>query len=146
VLRINNFGTLDSQVTVTDFWKGRLQWKVLSDLDMHELSIAKSILDSALHHAEDNGFKKILSIHLRIGRLSGIELESLRFCFDVLSAETIAQKAKLAVDLVPLRGKCSYCKGEFDLEEIDLVCPRCNNQNLEVVAGTELLMDRMEVE
>jgi hydrogenase nickel incorporation protein HypA/HybF len=113
---------------------------------MHELSVAKSILDSALHHAEKNGFKRILSIHLRIGRLSGIEVESLRFCFEVLSGETIARSADLAVDLVPIRGKCRNCGREFDLEEVDFVCPGCNNRDIEVVSGTEMLMDKMEVE
>jgi len=113
---------------------------------MHELSIAQSILDSALRHAEEKGFQKILSIHLQIGRLSGIEVESLRFCFEVLSAETIARSAALAVDLVPLRGKCRQCSREFDLEEVDFVCPGCHNREIEVVSGTEMLMDRIEVE
>jgi len=113
---------------------------------MHELSVAQSILDSALRHAEERGFQRILSVHLKIGRLSGIEVESLRFCFEVLSAETMARSADLTVDLLPIRGKCRQCGREFNLEEVDFVCPGCHNRDIEVVSGTEMLMDKMEVE
>ena len=113
---------------------------------MHELSVAQSILDNALRHAEEMGFQRILSIHLKIGRLSGIEVESLRFCFEVLSADTMARSADLAVDLLPIRGKCRQCAREFELEEVDFFCPGCHNRDIEVVSGTEMLMEKMEVE
>jgi len=113
---------------------------------MHELSIAKSILDLALRRARDDGFRRIHSVHLKIGRLSGIEPESLRFCFGVLSADTLAQSAVLEVEILPLRGKCRACGGEFDLPEIDFVCPGCHNSDIEVISGTEMVMDKMEVE
>ncbi|MDH7499767.1 MAG: hydrogenase maturation nickel metallochaperone HypA [candidate division NC10 bacterium] len=113
---------------------------------MHELSIAKSILDIALRRAQEGGFQRIRSIHVQVGRLSGIEPESLRFCFGVLSADTLAQSAALEVEILSLRGRCRVCGGEFDLPEIDLVCPACHHGDLEVISGTEMVMDRMEVE
>ncbi len=113
---------------------------------MHELSIAQSILDNALRHAEEKGFQKILSIHLKIGRLAGIEVESLRFCFEVLSADTMARSANLSVKLLPIRGKCRQCGRKFDLNEVDFLCPGCHQRDIEVVSGTEMLMEKMEVE
>ncbi|MFH0871103.1 MAG: hydrogenase maturation nickel metallochaperone HypA [bacterium] len=113
---------------------------------MHELSIAQNILEAASRQARDRGFQRILSIHLRVGKLSGIEVESLRFCFKVLSEETIAQSAGLEVEMVPLRGRCRCCQSEFAMEEVDFVCPRCHNRDIELISGTEMLMDKMEVE
>ena len=113
---------------------------------MHELSIAQNILEAASRQARDRGFQRILSIHLRVGKLSGIEVESLRFCFKVLSEETIAQSAGLEVEVVPLRGRCRCCQSEFAMEEVDFVCPRCHNRDIELISGTEMLMDKMEVE
>jgi len=113
---------------------------------MHELSIAKSILEIALRRAESAGFRRIHSVYLKIGRLSGIEPDSLRFCFGVISADTIAESAKLEVELVPLRAKCAGCGEEFEMAEVDFMCPGCHNENVEVISGTEMLMDRMEVE
>jgi hydrogenase nickel incorporation protein HypA/HybF len=113
---------------------------------MHELSIANSILDIVLRRAREDGFGRVHSVYLKIGRLSGIEPESLRFCFGVVSADTIAESARIEVELVPLRGKCARCGEEFDMAEIGFVCPRCHNSNIEVISGTEMLMDKMEVE
>lgn len=113
---------------------------------MHELSVAKSILDIALRRAQEDGFQRIHSVHLKIGRLSGIEPENLRFCFGVLSADTIAQSAEIEIEVLPLRGKCRACGEEFELAEIDFVCPGCHNRDIEVISGTEMVMDGMEVD
>jgi hydrogenase nickel incorporation protein HypA/HybF len=63
-----------------------------------------------------------------------------------LSGETIARSAKLEVEMIPLSGKCRGCGEEFEMAEVDFVCPRCDNKDIEVISGTEMLMDRMEVE
>ncbi len=46
---------------------------------MHELSIATSIVKTAEKEVQDNGGEKVLEIFLEIGKLSGVELQSLRF-------------------------------------------------------------------
>jgi hydrogenase nickel incorporation protein HypA/HybF len=113
---------------------------------MHELSLAQGILETILRRAQQDGFRKVNSVHLKVGRLAGVEIESLRFCFEVLSASTIARMANLEVEVVPLRGKCRDCGEGFELAEIELICPRCGSGEVEIVSGREFIMETMEVE
>lgn len=112
---------------------------------MHELSIAENILDVVLRQSQEKGFQKVLSIHLRMGRRSGIEQESLRFCFGVVSADSIAQSAHLVIEIVPLRGRCPQCLQESEIEEFGLLCPHCRSP-MDVTSGMEIHLDSMEVE
>ena len=113
---------------------------------MHELSLAQNILEVALRNARDQGFEKIHSLHLKIGRLSGVEPESLCFCFSVLSAHTIAESARVEVEKVPVRGRCRGCSTEFELQEMEFLCPSCRGNEIDLIAGTEMQLERMEVE
>lgn len=42
---------------------------------MHELPITESILKIVLRHAATNDVRKIMTIHLRVGKLSDLEDE-----------------------------------------------------------------------
>jgi len=65
-------------------------------------------------------------IVLRIGALAGVEPESLRFAFEVVTRQTIAAEATLEVDAVPARAYCATCADEFAVESGYIVsCPRC---------------------
>ena len=57
---------------------------------MHELSITESILKIVLKHAQKSGIQKVMTIHLRIGKLSDLEDEWIQRYFDYLSKESIA--------------------------------------------------------
>jgi hydrogenase nickel incorporation protein HypA/HybF len=74
---------------------------------MHEMALAEGILDIALDYAKQNDAKKINEIGLLIGEMSGVEIESLTFSFDMIVKGTIAEGAELKIKHVPLMGKCS---------------------------------------
>jgi len=65
---------------------------------MHEVSIAQHLIELSYQAAEG---QKILSLQLRLGSTSCVAEESLRFCFDVVARGTLAQGARLDIELVP---------------------------------------------
>ncbi len=67
---------------------------------MHELSIARSILDVVQKHLPAGETRGVKSVKLEVGRLAGITPESLGFCFDAASVGTIVHGAKLEIDPV----------------------------------------------
>ena len=62
---------------------------------MHEMSIAESVLQIIEDTAQAEGCARVKAVWLEIGQLAGVEKESLRFCFDVVTRDSVAQDAKL---------------------------------------------------
>ncbi len=114
---------------------------------MHELSIAMEILDIVEREASDHGAGRVINIRLRIGDLSGVETESLRFCFEAVRGEKDATRdADLIIMRVPVRIRCAPCAGEFEGEGHLLRCPSCGGLETELLEGDELNILDFEVE
>jgi hydrogenase nickel incorporation protein HypA/HybF len=65
---------------------------------MHELSIALELVDLASAEAERLGEITVVALHVRIGPLSGVLSDALRFSFDVAAAGTVIEGARLEID------------------------------------------------
>lgn len=112
---------------------------------MHELSIANSMVKLATKTAQANNINKIKTIHVRLGVLSGVVKESLEFCFDVVTAGTIAEGATLVIKEVALKIFCSQCEKERILvEPIPLKCPECKMRTNDIVEGREIELYSIE--
>jgi hypothetical protein len=64
-----------------------------SQLTMHEMSIAQSVLDIAFSEMEKRAARRVQKIKIRIGEFSGVVKEALEFAFDVLTPDTPASGA-----------------------------------------------------
>jgi hydrogenase nickel incorporation protein HypA/HybF len=116
---------------------------------MHELPVTRSILAIVLRHAEANGVKRIVTIHLSIGALSDLEAEWLQTYFDHLSRGTAAEGARLQVRRSPLTFRCEPCTREFTATREELAaarCPRCGTRNVSIVSGTGYTVESMEAQ
>ena len=113
---------------------------------MHEMALAEGILDIALDYAKQNDAKKINEIGLLIGEMSGVEIESLTFSFDMIVKNTIAEGAALKIKHVPLMGKCSKCGKAFHIEHYDFWCPECKDGVLKTISGREMQVEYLEVD
>ncbi len=113
---------------------------------MHELSIAQSLLDLAVKNCKKNGYKKIKTIKVKIGRASGIMPDALLFAFDAVKIGTIADKASLNIEEVPVSGYCESCKKNFTVDEAFVIsCPMCGSFSLKIETGRELHIQEMDV-
>ena len=115
---------------------------------MHELQVTKRILDIALRHADGHRVSRIAVIHLRIGALSDLEDEWLQRYFDYLSRGTLAEKARLAIERMPIVVRCTGCSRSFEVEKAALdaaACPGCGGSSCQLVSGREYVVANMEV-
>lgn len=108
---------------------------------MHELSITQSIVDAVSEHAGDS---RVTGVHLRIGRLSGVVPDSLRFCFELVADGTRLQGATLVIDEPAGRGHCGSCGEDLELTDLILLCP-CGSADVHVIAGRELTVQSIDV-
>ena len=113
---------------------------------MHEMAIAEGILDIALDYAAKNQAKRIGSISLLLGEMSGVETEALSFCFASLVRGTIAEGAELKLHRVPLVGRCRKCGLETPIKHYNFICPSCGEGALDIISGRELRVESLEVE
>ena len=108
---------------------------------MHELAIATSVLDTITARVAGRSVCEVL---LEIGKLSGVSVDSLRFCFDLAAEGTEADGA--ALDIVEPAGwaRCETCAEEFHLDDRILLCA-CGSSDVRVLAGDELRIISVEV-
>ncbi|MGF1467307.1 MAG: hydrogenase maturation nickel metallochaperone HypA [Sandaracinaceae bacterium] len=109
---------------------------------MHELSITRNIVAIC---AERAGARSVRSVTVQVGRLAGIEVDALRFCFDLCAEGTPLEGAKLIIDEVEGRGECLACGEVLQVSRLVAVCPCERRGRLRLTAGQELLIREMEV-
>jgi hydrogenase nickel incorporation protein HypA/HybF len=116
-------------------------------ITMHELGIMESALASVQRHAAGNEDRRVSRVVLRIGALAGVEIESLRFAFDVISRGTVAEGAVFEIEQVPVEGYCLSCEQEFAVETGGFIftCPTCGDLCGEIRRGRELELSRIEM-
>lgn len=105
---------------------------------MHEMSIALNIIDIATEHAKEDHATTIDSIELDVGVLSGILVDSLEFCFDAASRNTLAEKARLVINSIPADGKCNSCGTSFSISQWPDPCPKCNSFLISISSGKDM--------
>jgi hydrogenase nickel incorporation protein HypA/HybF len=113
---------------------------------MHEVSIALNLLDIVSDACRNSGGSAVESINLKIGRASGIMTDALLFAFEAVKAGSVAEKARLNIQEVPVSGHCRSCGADFEAdEEFVLCCPCCGGGSFDITAGREMDIIDMEV-
>jgi hydrogenase nickel incorporation protein HypA/HybF len=113
---------------------------------MHEMSLCESILQIMEDHASRQGFGRVKTVWLEIGDLSGVELEAMRFSFEVVTRGTLADQARLEIIAVPGRGWCMQCGKSVAVTQRFDACPGCGGYQLQVTGGDEMKIKELEVE
>ena len=113
---------------------------------MHELSIVESLLDLVLEHAGKAEAEKVVSVNLVVGELSGVVDEAVEFYWDFLTKETIAKDSRIIFRHVPAKLQCRKCGETFLSSEQGYICPKCGEQQVDIIAGRELFVESLEVE
>jgi hydrogenase nickel incorporation protein HypA/HybF len=113
---------------------------------MHELSIAMNLVQIAEEAARKAGASQVTVLYLRVGVLSAIVPEALRFGFEIVTDGTMLAGARLEIEEVPVRIFCEHCAAEADLPNPQIFCcPTCQRPTGHMVQGRELELTSLEV-
>ncbi len=113
---------------------------------MHELGIANAILDAVQEEVKDRIGARPHRVGLRIGELTAVDPEALRFAFEVLTRDTNLKGLVLDFEICPLRHRCPSCHHAFEVKDYVFACPSCGNPRTECIGGDELEFAYLEVE
>ncbi|MDH3653244.1 MAG: hydrogenase maturation nickel metallochaperone HypA [Myxococcales bacterium] len=111
---------------------------------MHEYSIVASLIDRVQHEAALHGGSRVHRLHVKIGELSGVEVDLLKTAFDTFRERTICAGAELAIDTVAPAWACPSCDRSLALGAI-LRCDDCGRP-ARMVQGDEIILERIEME
>ncbi len=113
---------------------------------MHELSIAMNIVELVEEEAARRSVH-VSAVHVRVGPLSGVVTSALIPAFEMATAGSSLEGARLVVEEVPVIVFCPVCNQRRPTESPQyLCCPECGTPVPEVVQGTELEVTALEVE
>ncbi len=113
---------------------------------MHEMSLCEGVLQVLEDEAKRQHFSKVKTVWLEIGAMSGVEVEAMRFCFDVVIRHTLADGAKLEIIEVPAEAWCLNCTQTVTVKQRYDACPHCGSYQLQVTRGEEMRIKELEVE
>ncbi len=114
---------------------------------MHELGLARSIVDIAIEAARADGAERIARVGLRVGAFAGVEADALGPAFELARRGTPASDAVLDIEPVPLRCHCAGCDRDFGVDDVHgmALCPTCGAPSGDVLQGMELEVSYIEV-
>jgi hydrogenase nickel incorporation protein HypA/HybF len=113
---------------------------------MHEKALAEGVLQIVDQTARREGFRRVALVVLEIGRLSAVEPEAMRFCFESVIRGSLADGAKLEIRDVPGRALCLSCGHEVELAHRYDPYPKCDSFPLRVTGGAEMRVKEIEGE
>ena len=113
---------------------------------MHEPAIVSSVLDQLDELKKQHEGKVFSKVGLRVGELSGLDVDCLTFAFECVVKDTPWEQLTLEIEQVARRQRCPTCSTEFRAENWDTVCPQCGETATIIIAGEELQIAYVEVE
>jgi hydrogenase nickel incorporation protein HypA/HybF len=115
---------------------------------VHEVSIAMGMVDELLRIGRENNAKRITAVSLKIGKVSGIVTDSLKFAFDAVKLEhPELMTAEITINEVPLIYECNDCDKSFEADDFHFpACTECGSYNLTLISGEEQHIQNVELE
>jgi hydrogenase nickel incorporation protein HypA/HybF len=113
---------------------------------MHELSVCQALIDEVERLARAQRARRVVSIELEVGPLSGVEPQLLEHAYPLAAAGSCAAGAELRIRRMPVRVHCRQCGHEAEVAPNRLCCAACGAIGVRVTGGEELLLRRVEFE
>lgn len=123
---------------------------------MHEVATSQSLADAVLSEAKKRNAGRVIRVEVEIGELSFLEPEQVEFWVERCFEGTVAEGAKIAIDLIQPVVECEDCgrTGPIKLTEHPAYhlqlpvfqCPACSSSNVQVKQGRSCTLRRVEME
>jgi hydrogenase nickel incorporation protein HypA/HybF len=109
---------------------------------MHEMSLAEGVLQVVEDAAQA---RPVRLVRLEIGALAAVELQALRFAFDVVKHGSVAAGAALDILATPGEAWCMHCCTSVPIAARGDACPTCGSHQLQVTGGDAMRVKELEL-
>ena len=112
---------------------------------MHEMSLCRNILEQALVLANEYKAHGIKTINVTMGPLCAIDAHHLQETFSYASSGTMADKARLVINKLPMTIRCLECLAESQVIPDRMICGHCGSQHAQLISGSEIMLHDIEL-
>ena len=113
---------------------------------MHEMTIARQIVGIVEETLSTHPNTICTTVHIKIGEMRAIIPESLNFAYQAIIQGTRLSQSKLVITSVPVMARCHSCQKQMHIRDFEFLCSACHSQDLEIMEGRELHVEKLEVE
>lgn len=107
---------------------------------MHEFSLCEGIIKQAVRANQDQT-DNLATVTIEVGKLAGVDVESLRFWFPVVAGKLSCPQLQLKINEIDGRGHCNSCNHDFTLLNLYDPCPNCGAfGDYQIIQGREMLI------
>ncbi|HXC64401.1 MAG TPA: hydrogenase maturation nickel metallochaperone HypA [bacterium] len=107
---------------------------------MHEMSLAVALLERVLAEAGKGGLRSVSQVTVELGSLQAIEPDLLSEAFRAAALNSVAEGARLDLQLRPAEASCRSCGQGFQPSYQDYVCPHCGQADVKILRGKEMFL------
>jgi hydrogenase nickel incorporation protein HypA/HybF len=116
-------------------------------MPMHEGPLVRGLIDAAAAAVERHGGGEVTNVTIVVGDLTGIDDDSVRAHFEVMSEGTAVYGAPVTIVRAPASVTCWDCAGSFEAVSGDpRECPSCGSNRVRVAPGPQPYVDSVDVE
>jgi hydrogenase nickel incorporation protein HypA/HybF len=113
---------------------------------MHEMSLAESVREIVEDTARAHGALRVAAVRLEIGKLAQVEIEAMRFAFEVVKRGSLAATARLEIVETDGSAWCMRCAQAVAIAQRGDPCPGCDSHQLQVNGGDRMRVIDIEIE
>jgi hydrogenase nickel incorporation protein HypA/HybF len=113
---------------------------------MHELKIAEDLSVIVLETAERENLSIVTKVNISFGQMVQIVPEIFRFAFSETVRGTVAENARVTIEIIPVKMKCIDCGNDFRVIDNKFACDVCGSTDLRIIQGKELFVKSIEGE
>jgi hydrogenase nickel incorporation protein HypA/HybF len=113
---------------------------------VHELSIVQGLFEILEEKAREQNVVRITAVKLRVGRLSGVVPDLIESAFDSYKKGTLADGARLEIEIAPFDFRCRACGGSAFRDDTDVACAACGSGDVELLGGMDIFVEKIEIE
>lgn len=114
---------------------------------MHEITLCQNAVEIMQQFGQENNAQRITAVWMDIGAFSCVEPEAVKFCFELVCRQTLAEGCTLHLNTPAVDSWCHDCQQQVSLLSPGvLLCPQCGGRNLRVSADDGMKIKRIEIE
>ncbi len=111
---------------------------------MHESSLARQVLEAVVSRTPEAN--RVRVIRGWLAETEALDRGAIEFHFGVLAQGTVAEGAKLELELIHTEARCLECGQVYKPEHHLTLCPECGSTEGELLGETGFGVDSIDVE
>lgn len=114
---------------------------------MHEMGIVTHLAKTLDETARKNGIRRIGSVVLQVGEVSGIMTDYFGECWDYFKVRSpFLEESELILETIPAVTFCDHCKKTYPTVRYGRECPYCHSGETWLLRGNECMIKEITAE